>query len=164
MEDNNSVFQQSRRANLFWRHPYRSISSGGVPDQLVEPFYCGRHAYHNRNRRKLVLFATQDEFLHDGGGATCLYSSHAAMSFVDDKVQLVCLLVYCVGQCFPNGVLPVVGVLGKVAAAAQFLCVEEIDVSLFQHLAVKRVIADYLALAHLYPVCLCVYLLLRLKV
>ena len=112
--------------------------------QPVEALRSRSHANHYRHWRQIVRVRAFQELLHDGGvfgQVSC--SLRTAMGFIDDEIQPVSFLSYCVGQRLPDGILPSVGVLGQVAGFGQLLCVQEIDVPILQHLHIKGVVADH---------------------
>ena len=68
------------------------------------------------------------------------------MRFVNDEVQTIRLVLDGVVQRFPDGILPIVRMLCQFTAAADLLSVEEVYVTVLQHLHVKGIFHNSYAL------------------
>ena len=133
-------------------------------NKAIKALGGSRHTNNNGHRRELVLGATFKEFLHDRGCFACLTTLHTSMRLVDDQIQTVTLFTCCVGESFPNRVLSCVAVLGQIRAFTKLLCVEKIDVSVIQYLAVEGFLRDGNALIKTDFVRLQIYFLLGLLI
>ena len=75
------------------------------------------------------------------------------MSFIDYHNKTLRLFGYCIPEDLPNGVLPAVSVLGKIAVYTKFLSIEEVNMAVLQALTLETVV-QYYTLSKTEPVCL----------
>ena len=79
---------------------------------------------------------------------------HAPVGFVNDEVQPVSFVPCSVGQGLPDGILAGIGMPAQIACLAQLLGVEEVDMSILQHLHIKGLVLNGDTLAEADLVCL----------
>ena len=101
---------------------------GGVANQGVESLCCCADSKNHRHRAHGAFHAifcvgiSLDEALHDGGVGTCFpLALGATVCFVNDEVQVIRFVLDGIVQRFPDGILPIIGVLCQLTAAADLL-------------------------------------------
>ena len=140
--DDDSVFQQTGGPHIIGGDD--NLLDGRLCPgyQIVEALRRSGHAKHDGNGSQTVFSAALEELLHDGGGLRSSASLHATVGLVNDEVQAVVLLVHRVLQRFPDGEGASVALLCQVAAFAELLGVQKIDMPIIQHFLVKGFIGD----------------------
>ena len=89
------------------------------------------------------IFVPFDKPLHDRGVGTGFpLALGAAVRFIDNKVQSARFVLNGIIKGFPNRVLPVIRVLRQFTVSADFLSIQKVDMTIFQHLHIKSVVAD----------------------
>ena len=127
---------------------------GRICNQIVETFNRRAHANHYGHGLKVVVEAALDEFLHNRRGTSRRNAFHAAMRLVYDEINFIGLSFDCVAQRLPNRVLSKIRVARQIAALAEFLRVEKINLAVVQSLRVKIFILNHEKLRVIYSVCI----------
>ena len=140
--DDDSVLQQTGCPNIVGGHDDLLDGRLCPGHQIVETLRRSGHAKHDGNGSQTVFPAALEELLHDGGGLCSGSALHATVGLVNDEVQAVVLLVHRVLQRFPDGEGASVALLCQVAAFAELLGVQKIDMPIIQHFLVKGFIGD----------------------
>ena len=146
--NDNTILQQTGCA--YFRRGYLTSVQGGSGSgyQLVESISRRTDANNNRHGRHCLLdsvfytFITLQKTLHDGRCLTCLFALHSSVSFIYDEIQSIRFLLDSVRQSLPYGVLPGVRMMHQIRSLAQFLCVQEVDIAVFQHFHIKGFVLD----------------------
>ena len=152
--DDDPIFEQPGAADIICgNHIFLQPDICGISDQGIKPFRRGADTQHNGHGVHFVpdpvfcVFIALDEALHDRCIGACLtLGFRAAMRLVYDKIQPIGFVLNRVLQRFPDRILPIIGMLRQLAASADLLCVQEIDISVLQHFLVEGFLRNGYAL------------------
>ena len=141
--NDDAILQKTGSADFF-RFRFDVVSSGmDTFRKTIETSPGCGHTDNDRHRRQFIVGRSLEELLHDrrvlGQIARLLSTS---VRFINNEIEMIRLLTDGIGKRFPDGILSAVAVLGQITALGKLLCVEKIDVSVFEDLTVKRIIAD----------------------
>ena len=168
----NTILKQARAPHIINRnHIFLQTDICCIADQRVEPLCSSADAENNRHGAHFasdsifcVLIAF-DEALHDCGiRSRFTLRFRATMRFINDEIQPVSLVLNRIIQCFPDRILPIVGMLCQLSVPTDLLGVQEIDVSILQHLHIEGFFRYGYALSEAQFIGLQLDFLLRLRV
>ena len=141
ISDYNTIFQQSRLANLsrgnnnLMQCRVCSLSYKGIKT------LGGRaHSDDDRNGRQILLVAALDKTLHDGGCRSRLASLHTTMCLINNEIQTISFFSCRIFNGLPNRILSRIRMAAQITGLAKLLRIQEIDMTVLQNLSVERFI------------------------
>ena len=165
ISDYNTIFQQSRLANLGrGNNNLMQCRVCCLPNKGIKTFGGRAHSDDDRNGRQILLAASLDKSLHDGSSRSRLASLHTAVCLINNEIQTVSFFSCCIFNGLPNRILSRIRMAAQITGLAKFLRIQEIDMTVLQNLSVERFIRNHYALIHADLICLQLDLLLGLLI
>ena len=122
ISDYNTIFQQSRLANLsrgnnnLMQCRVCSLSYKGI-----KTLGSRAHSDDDRNGRQILLAASLDKSLHDGGSRSRLASLHTAVCLINNEIQTVSFFSCCIFNGLPNRILSRIRMTAQITGLAKLL-------------------------------------------
>ena len=120
--DDDSIFQQTRLANLCRRNDHLMQGrAGSLTNQCIKTLSRCTHSDDNWDGRKVLLIAALDKTLHDGRCCSGLASLHTAVCLINNEIQTVSFFSCCIFNGLPNRILSRIRMTAQITGLAKLL-------------------------------------------